>query len=91
MSSKKQLKARIRVLESDLATTRDLHRRHVAELDEAHYALDRVNRICNVITDRAVAGDPSAVDDFAWVTLTTPTLLMLAATCQAVLDKAATS
>lgn len=77
--TKDQLKARIRVLEND---REDLLR----ERDAACNALRQIRGICEVIGARAIAGDPDAVGEFAWVIITTPTLLMLAQLCNAALQ-----
>ena len=84
--TRKMLKARIRVLESDLDEARTYGVRRLTQLDDAQFALHQIGKICTVITARAIKGDEAAVGDFAWVTLTTPTLIMLAGLCKDALE-----
>lgn len=75
---KSALKARIRVLESDLArigASRDQQRE---DLIRANATLREIGTVLTTITARAIEGDKGQVGGwFAWVMITTPTLIML--------------
>ena len=75
---KRQMKARLRDLEQLLDRDHARGAQHLDQLYNANYALDEIQRICRLIVSRAVEQDARAVGDFAWITTTTPTLILLA-------------
>lgn len=88
MSTKRSvLKARIRVLESDLEFAnrdRDDKRECLVRTEDA---LRENAQVLATITARAIGSDKQAVGGwFAWVIITTPTLILLAEHAKSVLE-----
>jgi hypothetical protein len=85
--TKSQLKARIRVLESDLEfANRDRNDKREC-LVRTEGVLRENAEVLTTITGRAIASDKHAVGGwFAWIVITTPTLIMLANEAKGVLE-----
>ena len=75
---KSVMKARIRVLESDLELVRVRDEMHREQLVRAEAALRETGEVLALIMARAIKGDKAAVGGwFAWLIISTPTLLVL--------------
>ncbi len=84
---KSVMKARIRVLESDLAVARAREEMHREGQVRAEGALRETGEVLALITARAIEGDKGAVGGwFAWLIISTPTLILLAEQAKGALE-----